>query len=108
MFIHDFPNNFFNDIFDSNYASRTPILISHYGHMGFISFKISQQIANFSVLRRIIRVSQDVSWDLDERILAPQLQKIFCMQDTCNLVDIVVMDRDSGVTAIGDQLDNFA
>ena len=71
MLVHDFTNDFFNYVFDSNYAGSTPIFIGDNGQMGLSAFQIPEKLVDFLCPGYEGGSPKDFGWDNGIRIFAP-------------------------------------
>ena len=101
MFILNFANNFFDDIFHCHETRSTAVFVDNNGHVHFFMLKLRHQISKRLVSRHKIGGPHDVWYDPRGPGLKVQKQ-VLHVYDALDVVDALFINRKTGVSRFSD------
>mmetsp|Transcript_40647 Transcript_40647/g.128166 ORF Transcript_40647/g.128166 Transcript_40647/m.128166 type:complete len:274 (-) Transcript_40647:1174-1995(-) len=105
VLVVDLSDHLFKDVFHGNYPCGTPVLIHHYSHVDSAQPHLLQRIPHRHRLRHIVRRIHDVGNSTVLNSLHPSglvqvIDQTLCKNHSNYIVDVVVVDRNSAVSAL--------
>ena len=107
MFVHDFTDDFFDDILNGDDAGGSSVFIFYDAKVSLLFFEIFEKFADLLGAGRKMGLPQDFTGNFQAGLFAPEPQEILGVEYADNIVYALVIDRDSGVPAFSYQRYDF-
>src|SRR5262249_44962110 len=106
-FVMDIADNFFDEVFHCDQARYSAVLVDYQNHLIAFLFHLPEEIVDgFSLRNKVGRLDQGAEI-LELVAPLPAAQQIALVNDAFNVVEIVSINRNPGMTLVNQKLKQF-